>query len=203
MSNIESAKVDCRARLRRELAAMTPRQRRAESVRICERIRMLREFERASALLLYRPLRNEVDITALWEEAASRRRLAYFPRVVEREQPLEFVHADGDTSWSRGALGIWEPRGDEPLTAEVAAGAVIVVPGLGFTREGYRLGRGAGYYDRTLMAPPISCNGYRIGVAFSRQLVDQLPTDRLDVRMHAVVTAENTWFAALPLPDAT
>jgi 5-formyltetrahydrofolate cyclo-ligase len=63
---------------------------------------------------------------------------------------------------------------------------VFVVPGLGFTRGGKRLGRGGGYYDFTLQAGPE--NSRRVGLAFSEQMVDDLPTSENDVDMDLVVT---------------
>lgn len=63
---------------------------------------------------------------------------------------------------------------------------VIVVPGVAFTRQGDRLGRGAGWYDRVLTAVPVGA--LVIGVCFEEQLVDELPVDVHDVPMHVVVT---------------
>jgi len=66
-----------------------------------------------------------------------------------------------------------------------------VVPGLGFTADGKRLGRGGGYYDATLKAG--SAGSRRVGLAFAEQLVEDLPTDEHDMDLHLVVT-ENEVF---------
>lgn len=63
---------------------------------------------------------------------------------------------------------------------------VIVVPGLAFTADGRRLGQGGGWYDRFLPGRRSDC--ITIGVCFSPQLVDDLPTDDHDVVLDAVVT---------------
>lgn len=63
---------------------------------------------------------------------------------------------------------------------------LFVVPGLGFTREGKRLGRGGGYYDATLRAA--SQRSRRVGLAFNDQVVPVLPTTGDDVDMDLVVT---------------
>jgi 5-formyltetrahydrofolate cyclo-ligase len=67
---------------------------------------------------------------------------------------------------------------------------LFVVPGLGFTRDGKRLGRGGGYYDATLRAA--SERSRRVGLAFSDQVVDDLPVNDDDVRMDLVVDERET-----------
>ena len=71
---------------------------------------------------------------------------------------------------------------------------LILVPGVGFDRQGNRLGFGRGYYDRLLRPlreEPLSAETKKtllIGLAFECQLVDQLPIDPHDVAMDAIVT---------------
>jgi 5-formyltetrahydrofolate cyclo-ligase len=63
---------------------------------------------------------------------------------------------------------------------------VILVPGVAFTRAGARLGRGAGYYDRFLAgADPAAV---KVGLAFSSQIVPELPEEPFDVRLDRLVT---------------
>jgi 5-formyltetrahydrofolate cyclo-ligase len=65
---------------------------------------------------------------------------------------------------------------------------VVIVPGVAFTAEGYRLGQGGGWYDRFLARVRDDC--VTIGVGFSPQLVDELPVEAHDVRLDVVVTDE-------------
>ena len=69
-------------------------------------------------------------------------------------------------------MGIWEPIDGEIVTP--TASSVILVPGMAFTREGLRLGRGKGYYDRYLARYP---KAITIGVCRSYQLVGELPSE--------------------------
>jgi 5-formyltetrahydrofolate cyclo-ligase len=62
---------------------------------------------------------------------------------------------------------------------------VIVIPGLAFTVDGRRLGQGGGWYDRFLPGRRADCT--TIGVCFSAQLVDDIPTDDHDVQLDAIV----------------
>ncbi len=85
------------------------------------------------------------------------------------------------------AKGIREPGPGQPLL-EIGTLELVVVPGLGFTRSGDRLGRGAGFYDRFLarLAPGTAT----VGLAVSTQIVDDLPTEPTDRRVDMVVTED-------------
>jgi 5-formyltetrahydrofolate cyclo-ligase len=63
---------------------------------------------------------------------------------------------------------------------------LILVPGLGFTRDGRRLGRGGGFYDRLLAAS--SFRAFTMGVGFDVQLVPALPVEPHDRRLDAIAT---------------
>jgi 5-formyltetrahydrofolate cyclo-ligase len=64
---------------------------------------------------------------------------------------------------------------------------LVLVPGLAFTRDGHRLGRGGGFYDRLLAGR--ANEAVKIGVCFSLQLVESLPVERHDVLTDLVVVA--------------
>lgn len=87
----------------------------------------------------------------------------------------------------RSPLGAWEPRETCPRI-EISALDVIIVPGLAFSPTHLtRLGRGGGYYDRLLAHP--QCKARRIALAHSFQLIDDLPVEAHDERIHEIITA--------------
>jgi 5-formyltetrahydrofolate cyclo-ligase len=98
-----------------------------------------------------------------------------------------------------GPLGALQPPSDAP---EVAPDAVdlFVVPGLLFDRSGRRLGRGGGHFDRLLIRA--RTDALRVGVCPSEALVDELPEDPWDVRMHRVVTEREVLWTGEPVPGA-
>ena len=85
----------------------------------------------------------------------------------------------------RGQMNVWEPQPHCP-TVEVAALDIILVPGLAFTRDGKRLGRGGGYYDRLLAHP--HCRAQCIAVAFDVQIVEHITTEFHDQHIHQIIT---------------
>lgn len=83
----------------------------------------------------------------------------------------------------RGPMGI-----REPVDADVVPPKDVdawIVPGLAFTKDGRRLGYGGGWYDRLLAQAPK--HAVKVGVAYSFQIVDDLPSEPHDVRLTAVV----------------
>jgi 5-formyltetrahydrofolate cyclo-ligase len=154
-------------------------------------------WARARVLALYSALPSEPDLQALWSPELGDRRLDEgvsrrfgFPRTgatgmafFEVQSPEELLAAS------------WHPRIREPVfdPARLLSPEgidLIVVPGLAFTRDGRRLGRGGGYYDRYLASLPAEV--MKLGVCFHCQLVDSLPLESHDQRVHAVVTENGT-----------
>ena len=151
---------------------------------MCEQIKKLSEWRSAAATLLFAPLPDEPDVLPLFDAV----NFALVPRIAET---LEVVPVPGPPpceGWRRGKYGIWEGTGRAMSTATIA---FALVPGVAFTRNGDRLGRGKGYYDRFLKTLPPTC--FTCGVCFDCQLVDSLPIEPHDVPLDAVVTPSGVW----------
>lgn len=84
----------------------------------------------------------------------------------------------------RGRYRIPEPTG--PLFTDLAAIDLALIPGMAFDREGHRLGRGKGYYDRLLASPAFS-RIPKIGLCFDFQLIDSVDHEPHDVMMDHVI----------------
>ncbi len=134
---------------------------------------------------LYSPLPSEFDPQALAYWFADQGAVIALPVIVAEGLPLAFRRF-GDLLDLNTLFGVHEPMPHEPLILDLD---VIFVPLLGFDRTGARLGRGKGFYDRTLGAerqrpsPPLA-----IGLAFSEQCIDHIPTGRFDQRLDGVLT---------------
>ncbi len=107
---------------------------------------------------------------------------------------LDWVRYDGASSLVRGRWGLLEPDGTRLGSDAVEAASVIFVPAYAVDRTGVRLGRGAGYYDRTL--PGLTADV--VAVVYDDEVVDSLPADEHDVPVGWVLTPE-AGFRELPL----
>ncbi len=139
-------------------------------------------FKKSEVVALYAALPDELPTAAIVERWGSAKQIL-LPRVGE-DFNMEFYECKPSALQS-GAYGIFEPQGDEPFRSEDID--LIIVPGVAFTRQGARLGRGKGYYDRYLSRASI--RAYTIGVCYSHQVVELLPVEPHDVVLDEVITA--------------
>ena len=101
---------------------------------------------------------------------------------------VPLVLADRDLDWAQ-----WTPHGRSPSLGKHAIGAAdaVLVPALAVARDGTRLGRGGGSYDRAL--PHCAPRAVVAALLFDDELVASLPSDPWDVAVHAVVTPGAGW----------
>lgn len=130
--------------------------------------------------MLYHSLKDEVDTHAFIRKWSREKRIL-LPVVTGDD--LELRLYTGPEDLTVGAYGIEEPTGAR--FTDYAAIGLIVVPGVAFDRDGNRLGRGKGYYDRLLPRIP---SAYKIGICFPFQLVDEVPAEPFDIRMDEIIT---------------
>nr|WP_179716499.1 5-formyltetrahydrofolate cyclo-ligase [Saccharopolyspora hordei] len=106
--------------------------------------------------------------------------------VVHRREPLQWADYTGPDSLRRAGFDLLEPAGPRLGAEAVAEAEALLVPALAVDRRGVRLGRGAGYYDRSL---PLAAPGAPlIGVVRDEEFVAELPGEPHDVRMTGVLT---------------
>ena len=139
-------------------------------------------FIHAHTLLLYSALPDEVPTQVLIDELVAQDKTVLLPRVVN-DTDMELRRYSGPADLQQGAFGILEPTGE--LFTNYDTIDVAIIPGMAFDAEGHRLGRGKGYYDRFLAK--LSPRTYKIGLCFSWQLVDYMPTNEHDIPMDEVI----------------
>jgi len=132
----------------------------------------------------YVALPGEADPNLLLKGLAAKGHAIAFPRVAAKDEALSFhLWRDGQ-QFKPGAFGVPEPSADWPI----ANPRVLLVPLLAFDKEGYRIGYGGGYYDRTLAGLRANGEITAIGIAFAGQEVDSVPHDVNDQRLDMVLT---------------
>ena len=160
--------------------ALDSRQRLRASAAIFSAVERLLEFRAARTVAVFAALPDEPATDEVLARWASTRRVV-LPRV---EGDAMRFYACRPDALVFGAFGILEPQGERPCPAGEID--LVVCPGVAFTADGRRLGRGRGYYDRYLGDPAF--RGFRVGVCYAHQLVDDLPVEPHDVRMDRVIT---------------
>ncbi len=176
-------KAALRKLVRERLAAMDAKTRAAKSAGICSQIANQPEWQGARIVCLFAPQAHEPDVELLWAERDSR--VFCYPRVNGVELDLLKIADPAELQTSRWQLR--EPIHDPEKVVEPSAIDLILVPGVAFTRELLRLGRGGGFYDRLLAHPDF--RAFKIGVCFSEQLLETLPAESHDEAVDRVISA--------------
>ena len=168
----DSGKSAIRKQLRERLNAMSEAERHAKSVAACGLIAASPEFAAARCIMLYLSTPTEVDTAPLALRAWQQSKTIVVPKVSwdqRRMLPVEITSLrDGLTTTGP----VREPIAGTPMPVDLID--MVIVPGVGFTPAGKRIGRGMGFYDRFLAQPEFV--GVSCGLAFEDQIVDDLPT---------------------------
>jgi len=192
--------VDDRTRIRRRFLAqrdaIPPAERATWSERIIQSLVSLPIFQEKHFFFIYCHFRSEVETTILVSSCWAQGKTVSVPlSQPEHSQMLAIILTETGHDLAPGYKGIPEPvppweqdRIMPPVSIEAA-----IIPGAVFDRYGHRLGYGGGFYDRFLaQAAP---QAIRIGLAYSCQVVDQLPSLPHDIPMDLVITEQEvlTW----------
>lgn len=176
---MEKAEVRKSIRDLKRAVSLEEKLRRSEG--IMRQVETLPAFQQARVVLLYWSMADEVQTHAFVERWHS-------------EKTLLLPCVDGDDLRLRQytglqcmvageQFGIGEPTGEEYTDLDHID--LIIVPGVAFDRQGNRMGRGRGFYDRLLKTTPTAV---KVGLAFDFQMLDHIPVEAHDIRMNLVIS---------------
>ena len=135
-------------------------------------------FSYAERILCYYSLPDELPTLAFLTKWQKRKSL-FLPRV--NGMNLDILKYD-EQRLQKGAFLIEEPVGEDLVPINTIQ--LVIVPGVAFDRNGNRLGRGKGFYDRLLAGS----SALKVGICYPFQLIDDIPSESHDVRMDVIIT---------------
>src|SRR6266403_507620 len=150
--SVQQQKAALRAEMMRQVRQMTAEDRESFSEEICERILEMAEWAQAQTAILFIPLPSEPVITPLKLDCDARRVSAV--SIPQSPKPDQELHL--------------------PEVIDL-----ILVPGLAFSKDRHRLGRGGGFFDRLLAGR--AAQAFKLGICFSFQVLESVPTDSHDI----------------------
>ncbi len=165
-------------------AGLGDEERRAAAGRLVETFRAERPFATPCVVSGFWPIREELDIRPLMAELADEGCRLALPVVQGRGAPLLFRAWQPGDPLESGALGTVQPSAQ----CDVLEPEVLLVPLLACDIEGWRLGYGGGFYDRTLAVLRRTRVTTAIGVGFDAQLVPRVPHGPTDERLDWLLT---------------
>ncbi|MCG6533375.1 MAG: 5-formyltetrahydrofolate cyclo-ligase [Syntrophales bacterium LBB04] len=154
------------------------------SASICARVARLKQVEESASLMIFLSFGSEVDTDPIieWAWQRNKRVLAPLCKPETREMTVYAIKTFADVA--PGYFGIREPRGDILMPVAKEEIDLVAVPAVAFDRRGYRVGYGGGYYDRFLADWDVPT----IGLAFSCQIIPEVPIDRYDQPVQGILT---------------
>ena len=162
-------------------------------------LRDSREYERYGALFIYASAGSEAATRGIITRALAEGKTVALPRITDKtKREMTFIKVDSLDELKKNIFGIEEPAYDEKKIA-FTDNALVIAPGVAFSLDGTRIGRGGGFYDRWLAKNKY---GFCAGLCFEAQIAESLPFDDTDVKLGALIT-ENGFFytGAVPLND--
>lgn len=177
-----AAKNALRRHLKAERASLDGAGKRERDRRIGDQVLAWWRRTRPSLLAVYWPLSGEPDLSETYAQLAREGAALALPVVVKRHAALAFAAWTPGEAMAIDTMGIAVPA----ALRTVARPPALLVPCLGFNEQGYRLGYGGGFYDRTLAAPP---RPLTLGIAYACQQA-QFGADDHDVPLDMVITEQ-------------
>jgi 5-formyltetrahydrofolate cyclo-ligase len=183
-TRIPPEQADAKAALRKQLLAarraIDPARKLIWDREIGVRLLAWWDTQDSEEVAVYWSISGEPDLTEAYAELARRGVRLALPVVEQRDAPLAFAQWAPGEAMQKDAMGVAVPSVLRPR----ARPAVILLPCVGFNAQGYRLGYGGGYYDRTLERAPRPIG---LGIAYA-QLEACFDTAPHDIALDLVIT---------------
>jgi 5-formyltetrahydrofolate cyclo-ligase len=184
-SEVGRRKDALRARVLRARRALTPEQRTTAAEDLRGHVLELAQELRGGPVCAYLPIGAEPGSIALLDGLRAAGRSVLLPVVPPRPGPLDWAAYTGAAALGPGPLGLREPTTPRLGPAALRTAVLVLVPALAADRAGRRLGRGGGYYDRTLPAVPPGVPV--VALLHDGELLDEVPADPHDRPVTGVV----------------
>ena len=163
-----------------------PARRSRSHQQIRKRLHDIGRLSNAGVVFCFVSMADEVDTHELITELQAQGKQIVVPGI-SADRRMAAYPLNALSELREGQLGILTPDMHTPWQGQVD---ISLTPGLGFSPAGRRLGFGRGYYDSWFAGHP---DVYRVGLAYSCQILDEIPVDDHDVPMHMVVTEEESY----------
>lgn len=148
---------------------------------ISTRLRGLDIYKKSSSIFVFISFADEISTCEIIENCIKDNKLVFVPKIIDGKMILvEFNDFD---CLEINSYGIREPKASKQYKGAID---LTITPGLLFDKSGHRLGYGGGYYDRFFE----NSESFKLGIAFSEQVVDSIPYEKYDIPLDAILTDE-------------
>lgn len=181
-------KKECRRKLLSLRNALGENEADAKSKAICRR---LKEFQGFSHVMVYLATGRECDVSAYISDLMEQHCSVYVPVCTGKGIMEASLLLDPQKDLEVGTFGIMAPKKEAWRFVDPSILDAVIVPGVGFDRNGARLGFGGGFYDRYLPRTREAC--LKIAVCYELQLLDNVYPEAHDFPMDYMITEESAY----------
>ncbi len=144
-------------------------------------------YQQSTNIMLYVATKSEVQTQEIIESAQKDKKNIFIPLIIRGSNKLfPSLVRDFEKELIRGDLGIFQPSKEFYRLCPPDILDLVIVPGVAFTVQGYRLGRGGGYYDRFLSQ--LKPRTTSIALAFEIQILTEIPVEEKDTPVNYIIT---------------
>lgn len=177
-------KPELRKAIRVRLQALAPEAKTEKSASICLAVSRSPEWQDARTVGFFSPMDSEPNVDLLW--AVLGERTVCYPRI--QGDDLVFIRVENREALLESVQwNLLEPPHRDEHVVTIGEIDLFLVPGVAFTCDGHRMGRGKGYYDRLQANPAFRSPAF--GVCFDEQIVPHLPLEDHDRPVSRVFSA--------------
>ena len=165
---------------------MSSREVQEKSSDIQKKVLSLSAFQQATTIGCYFPYGNEVRTHSIIQQSLKQEKTIGLPACHPTENIFSMYAISSLSDVRVGKHDIMEPQPKKEKFLDPQILDVIIVPGVGFDKQGNRLGHGRAYYDNFLPQTP----AIKIGLCYNFQLVKSIPVESHDITMEYVITED-------------
>ena len=192
---VAALKKDLRAQFKQKRKELSEEIKEQRDKAVCAYIVNLASFRYADYILMYAPMKYEIDIMPVAEAALRKGKKILFPRCDVQSHTMTYRFVSSPEELVADAYGIMAPKEDTTIyDPRDRASALCLIPALSYDRYGYRIGYGGGFYDRFL----VNFKGCKAGVIYSDFIMDTVPRGHFDYKVDILLTEKNV---RIPLED--
>ncbi len=147
-------------------------------------------FKNIKVISSFISINTEIDTTDLNNYILKKNKILCLPVIIKKNNHLLFRKFTNNNEMIEGFMKIKEPSN----TNEIVIPNLLFVPCLAYDTNGFRLGYGGGYYDRTFSYLKQNKKKFiSVGYAFDGQKVHQVPKDKFDIKLDYVITEKKLY----------
>lgn len=190
MSNISLKKKELRSMQLKKRKQIFIDSNKSFNLELFEKFFRIIKFDKINIISSFVSIKTEILTDKLNEYIISKNKILCLPAIFKKNEHLIFREYQKNEKLIKGEMNTFEPN----LQNRIIIPELLFVPCLAFDDQGYRLGYGGGYYDRTFTNLTNNNKKYiSVGYAFNDQKVLDVPHDKFDIKLNYVITEKKIY----------